>query len=237
MVTVLLTACDPATGPTVALYLLCSSKSGDAFNVNAVAGEREISAPRRQANGRRGALWVAGGVPGDLPAARGVLREVVDGVRPVQHRRLVHILDDDVDVQFRLGVVGIGRLDDHLVVVVPTGVRRALVVGRAGELQLPLEFMLKSPLSVPDKLQEKLVGPSGSRGNVLINRDDPVLVIVVGRIAQVNLRGLVHVCYRHRHGKCGGVGLVVPRLHRDVIDVVPARVPGNLEVGRAGLFE
>ena len=133
-VTGMSTVWEPATALTVKfvgalIFVVGRCSEGK----DAVAGESEVSAARQQAQGDRGALRIGGSVPSHLPADAGVLREVVDGVRAGQRRRFVHILDDDVDFQFTPLAVGVGGLDDDLVVIVAAGVRRALVVGRAGE--------------------------------------------------------------------------------------------------------
>ena len=155
--------------------------------------------------------------PGGRGTGRGDGRRFID-------RRYRHRL-------FKGAVVPtVRRPHRHLVNVVPVGVGRAFVVRRVPEPQLTLFINDEVPSVRSRSAPEGNLGAGVLRVSGRVPGQNLHLVLVLRHTSGSTadppyLRSLVHVCHRHHHGKCGGVGLVVPRLHRDVIDVVPARVP------------
>ena len=200
----------------------------------AVAGEGEVVAVRTgETQGDRGPLGVAGGVAAYLPAGGGVLGVVVNGLRAGQFGRLVHIGDNHVDVQFPTLVVGVSGLNGDLVVVVATGVGRALVVGHVPEGEHAARNVEVCPVRSSQAPRDVAVA-LGVCGGVGGHVAGAVLIVVDDGGNPGDQRWFVHVLDGDGDLDDDGVEGVVPSRHGDLVNVISPGVGGALVVWRAG---
>ena len=172
--------------------------------------------------GNTASLRVRG--PVGVQARRPVVRLPQPGrgrARGGDGRRLVHGRYRDDDVQGTVGIPVVVGPHHHQIFVVPVRVRRPFIVRCIPEGQHPGLADEEVPAVGPRQAPAGYAVPLRICCEEARSRQFLVLLDRVAVPAGYR-RPLIHVGDGNRHGKCGGVELVVLRLHQHVVYVVPA---------------